>query len=118
MSSVAQHHRPAGFGLVEVIVALTILSIGMLALTGAASVAQRSFIGARALQEGTDAAAVVLDSLMREPSPLPGTRRVGRADAQWSIGQDSVAMTIRLTIRVSDGARVRRLDFHASHGAR
>lgn len=114
----ATRHQPAGFSLVELIVALTILSIGMLALTGAAAVAQRSFIGARALQEGTDAAAAVLDSLMREPSPVDGTRRVGRADAQWSIRQDSVATDILLTIRVHDGARVRRLDFHASHRAR
>jgi prepilin-type N-terminal cleavage/methylation domain-containing protein len=118
MIPATQSHHAAGFGLVELIVALTILSIGMLALTGAASVAQRSFIGARALQEGTDAAAAVLDSLMREPSPVAGTRRVGRADAQWSIGQDSVATSIFLTIRVNDGARSRRLDFHASHRAR
>lgn len=113
-----QNHRPAGFGLVEVIVALTILSIGLLALTGAAAVAQRSFIGARALQEGTDAAAAVLDSLMREPSPANGARRVGRADTQWAIRQDSVATNILLTVLVSDGAHVRRLDFHASHHAR
>ncbi|HSJ30455.1 MAG TPA: prepilin-type N-terminal cleavage/methylation domain-containing protein [Longimicrobiales bacterium] len=113
-----QSHRPAGFGLVEVIVALTILSIGLLALTGAAAVAQRSFIGARALQEGTDAAAAVLDSLMREPAPVDGARRVGRVDAQWAIRQDSVATNILLTVVVSDGARLRRLDFRASHHAR
>ncbi|HSK19351.1 MAG TPA: prepilin-type N-terminal cleavage/methylation domain-containing protein [Longimicrobiales bacterium] len=118
MISATQNRHPAGFGLVELIVALTILSIGMLALTGAASVAQRSFIGARALQEGTDAAAALLDSLMSETSPVAGTRRVGRADAQWSIGRDSVATNILLTIRVNDGASIRRLDFHASHRAR
>lgn len=114
----AMQNRPAGFGLVEVIVALTILSIGLLALTGAAAVAQRSFIGALALQEGTDAAAAVIDSLMREPAPVDGGRRVGRADAQWAIRQDSVATNILLTVRVGDGDRVHRLDFHASHRAR
>ena len=113
-----RNRHVAGFGLVEVIVALTILSIGMLALTGAAAVAQRSFIGARALQEGTDAAAAVIDSLMREPAPANGTRQIGRVDAQWTIQQDSVATNILLTILVTDGARVRRLDFHASHQAR
>ena len=114
----ARENHPAGFGLVEVIVALTILSIGILALTGAASVAQRSFSDARALQEGTDAAAAVIDSLMREPSPIDGARRIGRAAAQWTIQPDSVATNILLTILVGDGPRARRLDFHASHRAR
>jgi prepilin-type N-terminal cleavage/methylation domain-containing protein len=107
-----------GFGLVELIVALTILSIGLLALTGAAAVAQRSFVHAHALEEGVEVAAMVLDSLMREPAPVAGEHRQGRTRAQWSIETDSVVTLIRLEITVQEGSREQRLAFHASHHAR
>lgn len=108
----------SGFGLVELLVALTILSFGLLALTGAAAVAQRSFIGAQAMEDGTSAAALVLDSLMREPAPVAGERQDGRTIARWLVQQDSVATVINVTITVSDGARQRQLTFRAVHHAR
>ncbi|MBR9989778.1 MAG: prepilin-type N-terminal cleavage/methylation domain-containing protein [Gemmatimonadetes bacterium] len=109
---------PGGFGLVELIVALTILSFGLLALTGAAAVSQRSFMGARAMEEGTDIAALVLDSLMREPVPASGDRNDGRSRAEWTVQEDSVSTTINLTVTVADGAREQQLTFHAVHSAR
>jgi prepilin-type N-terminal cleavage/methylation domain-containing protein len=128
-SSVADHDRrahaglnrddrSAGFGLIELIVALMILSVGLLALTGAAAVAQRSLVGAQALEEGVDAAALVLDSLMRDPAPAAGARWAGRTRVQWSVEPDSIADMIRLTVTVRDGTRERQLTFHASHRAR
>jgi prepilin-type N-terminal cleavage/methylation domain-containing protein len=108
----------AGFGLVELIVALLILSIGLLALTGAAAVAQRSLTGARVHEAGAETAALVLDSLMREAAPEPGARRHGPVVARWGIREDSTAMRIDLTISVLDGSRARRLTFRAIHHAR
>lgn len=118
MGTTAGHRlecRGTGFGLVELVVALTILSIGLLALTGTAAVTQRSLMGARAMQEGTDAAALVLDSLMRVAAPTDGSRIFGRTNAEWSVQDDSVATRIHLTVSVADGARERQLTFRAVH---
>lgn len=110
--------RRPGFGLVELIVALLILSIGLVALTGAAAVAQRSLTGARSHEAAAETAALVLDSLMREAAPEPGERRHGPAVARWGIREDSTAVRIDLTISVLDGPRARRLTFSAIHHAR
>lgn len=110
--------RRSGFGLVELIVALTILSFGLLALTGAAAVAQRSFISAQAMEDGTSMAALVIDSLMRVPAPVAGERQEGRTRARWLVQEDSAASVIDVTVTVSDGARQRQLTFRAVHHAR
>lgn len=117
MSTRLAHGCRKGFGLVELVVALMILSIGLLALTGAAAVAQRSLNSARALEEGADVAEVVLDSLLREPAPAAGDRIVGRTKAQWSVQVDSTAVTIHLTATVNSGARERQITFRAIHHA-
>lgn len=108
----------AGFGLVELIVALLILSIGLVALTGAAAVAQRSLTGARAFEEAAETAELVLDSLMREAAPVSGERRAGRTAVHWTVLDDSIAVRIDLTVSVLDGPRERRLKFTATHRAR
>jgi prepilin-type N-terminal cleavage/methylation domain-containing protein len=110
--------RQPGFSLVELVVAMTILTISLVGLAGAAAVAHRSFIGAGALEHGIDAAAFVLDSLMREPAPTDGERRSGSATARWTVVADSIATGIRLTVRVADGDRARELSFHATHHAK
>lgn len=110
-------HGRSGFGLIELVVALMILSIGLLALTGAAAVAQRSLNTAQALEEGADIAEVVLDSLLREPAPAAGDRTVGRTKTQWTIHPDSTAVTIHLTATVIAGAATRQITFRAIHHA-
>jgi prepilin-type N-terminal cleavage/methylation domain-containing protein len=107
-----------GFSLVELVVAMTLLTISLVGLAGAAAVAQRSFSGAEAVEKGTDAAALVLDSLMRERAPADGARRIGDAAARWTVVQDSVATAISLTIRIDDGRRPRELSFYATHHAK
>lgn len=107
-----------GFSLVELVVALTLLTISLVGLAGAAAVAQRSFIGAEAMERGTDAAALVLDSLMREHDPQDGARRIGAAAARWTVVHDSVATAILLTVRIDDGGRMRELSFRATHHAK
>ena len=107
-----------GFSLVELVVAMTLLTISLVGLAGAAAVAQRSFNGAEALERGTDAAAIVLDSLMREHAPADGARSVGAAAARWTVVHDSVATAISLTIRIDNGGRARVLSFYATHHAK
>lgn len=110
--------RSEGFGLVELVVGLTILSVALLGLAGAAAVAHRSFIGAEALEQATDAAAMVLDSLMREETPVDGERRHGSAVVRWVVRQDSASTKIALSVDVAEGARTRRLTFDATHRVR
>lgn len=110
--------RQQGFSLVELVVAMTILTIGLVGLAGAAAVAHRSFIEAAALEHGIDAAAFVLDSLIREPTPADGERHLGAAFARWTVAADSIATGITLTIRVADGERERELSFYATHHAK
>ncbi|HEX6308347.1 MAG TPA: prepilin-type N-terminal cleavage/methylation domain-containing protein [Longimicrobiales bacterium] len=108
----------AGFTLVELIVGLTILSITLLGLAGAAAVAHRSFRGAAAVGRGTDAAALVLDSLLREANPMDGQRQEARATLRWTVRGDSTGTHIDLVVDVPDGARVRTLAFAVLHHAR
>jgi prepilin-type N-terminal cleavage/methylation domain-containing protein len=107
-----------GFSLVELVVAMTLLTISLVGLAGAAAVAQRTFSGTEAMEMGTDAAALVLDSLMREHAPADGARRIGAAAARWSVVHDSVATAISLTISIDDGGRARELSFYATHHAK
>ena len=72
-------------GLIELIVAMTILSVGVLGLAGAATFAQRSFASAEAIELGAEAAAEVIDSLLREPRPVTGARQIGIAHVSWTV---------------------------------
>jgi hypothetical protein len=96
---------------------MTILTISLVGLAGAAAVAHRSFIGAGAMEHGIDAAALVLDSLIREPAPADGERHFGSATARWTVAADSIATDITLTVRIADGDRQRELSFYATHHA-
>lgn len=108
----------AGFSLIELIVALTILSITLLGLAGAAAVAYRSFTDAEVIEHATEAAAAVLDSLLREPAPRGGVREEPGRRMQWQVREDSLFMHIDLTITVPLGAKERVLTFTAVHHAR
>ena len=107
-----------GSGMIELIVALTLLSIGLLGLAAAAAVAQRSFTGSHAVEQGAEAAAFVLDSLVREPAPVPGSRDFGRARVTWFVENDSTAVVIVLSVNVPSGAGNRELTFRTVHAAR
>ena len=74
----------AGMSLVELVVALTVLAIGVLGLVGAAAVAHRAFTSADGLERATRAASVVIDSLMREPEPSAGERIVDGLTVAWA----------------------------------
>jgi prepilin-type N-terminal cleavage/methylation domain-containing protein len=103
----------SGFGLIELIVALTVFSVGMLALTGAATMAQRAFASAAAIERAAHLAAAVIDSLLRQPLPAGGERTQPGAIARWTIASDSAAYRVELGVEVTDGGRTRHFDFSA-----
>ena len=105
-----------GFGLIELVVALTILAIGVLGLAAAALMAQRAFMTADALQRAGTAATVVLDSLMQQTDPVSGERIVDNVTVRWitrSAGRDLTA--IDLSAELHDGGALRTVNYHASH---
>jgi hypothetical protein len=92
----------SGASLVELIVALTVFTVGLLGLAGVASVVQRSFALAATLERGSDLVAEVLDSLLRVPQPVAGSRRADHEVAvSWTVEQDSV---IRIRASVTGAA--------------
>ena len=105
-----------GFGLIELVVALTILAIGVLGLAAAALMAQRAFMTADALQRAAVAATVVLDSLMQQTDPVSGERTIDNVTVRWTAratGRDLTA--IELSAELLDGGALRTVNYHASH---
>lgn len=109
--------RSPGMSLVELIVAMTVLSIGVLGLAGAALLGQRTFATAAAVERAVGAASVVLDSLMHVPAPTAGAIAMAGADVDWSVAAED-PRAITLNVHVVDGVRRRTLTFHAVHSER
>jgi prepilin-type N-terminal cleavage/methylation domain-containing protein len=92
---------PAGFSLVELVVALLILSMALVALTGSALLAQRSLEEAAAAEAATRAVSLVADSLMAESTPGPGTRQVDHVEVAWTVAEDDGIETFAVSARVA-----------------
>jgi prepilin-type N-terminal cleavage/methylation domain-containing protein len=102
-----------GFSLVELLVALTVLGVGILGLVAAATTAQRSFAVAAAEERATRAAAVVMDSLLRESAPAAGERQLFGVNVSWATTAHGEYMDIVTTAEVARGSNTRSLEFHA-----
>jgi prepilin-type N-terminal cleavage/methylation domain-containing protein len=68
----------AGFTLVEVLVALTILAVGVLGTAATLLAARRALVAAERLHVATQAGAGIADSLLRS-----GVVSAGALDAEW-----------------------------------
>jgi prepilin-type N-terminal cleavage/methylation domain-containing protein len=86
-----------GFSLVELVVALTLLSIAMVALAGTAALAQRTFAEAEIMERSVNAASVVLDSLAHAPAPVGGQRIVDDVAVEWTVTPAGPALRIDLS---------------------
>jgi prepilin-type N-terminal cleavage/methylation domain-containing protein len=102
-----------GFSLVELIVALTVLGVGTLGLVAAATAAQRSFAVADAEERATRAAAVVMDSLLRDRAPAAGERHLLGLNVSWETIADGEYTDIITTTEVTHGPGTRPLEFRA-----
>jgi prepilin-type N-terminal cleavage/methylation domain-containing protein len=102
-----------GFSLVELLVALTALGVGILGLVAAATAAQRSFAVAAAEERATRAAAVVMDSLLRDSAPAAGERQILGLSVSWKTTADGEYMDIITTTEAAHGSITRPLEFRA-----
>jgi prepilin-type N-terminal cleavage/methylation domain-containing protein len=109
----ARCHR-RGFGLVELIVALTVFAIGILGLAGAAVLAHRSFNEADGIERAARVAEILLDSLVRADTVADGEVREPGFAARWTVAQDSAIAVVTLRVELSAGAGTRELEFSAA----
>jgi hypothetical protein len=105
--------RQAGFGMVELVVAMTLLAVGVLGLAAAAALASRSLNSSAASDRATRAVAAVLDSLVHVGVPSAGERTADGVTVRWVTQHDSALVAIRATVEVSDPHGTRRIDYHA-----
>jgi prepilin-type N-terminal cleavage/methylation domain-containing protein len=102
-----------GFSLVELIVAITVLGVGILGLVAAATAAQRSFATAAAEERATRAAAVIMDSLLRVSAPASGERQLFGVNVSWETTADDATIDIVTIAEAYHGSYVRKLEFRA-----
>ena len=77
--------RPGGFTLVEVLVALTLLAVGVLGAVGTLLGARRALLAAERLHVATQAAADVADSLLAGGEAGGGERSAAWGRVVWSV---------------------------------
>ena len=89
-----------GFALAEVVVALVILTMGLLALAGSAVVAARTLAAAAELEDAVAVAEGVADSLLSMGYAGPDSARLDVGWVRWSAGP-----TGDVTVEVANGGR-------------
>ena len=87
-----------GFSLVEVIVAMTLLSIGALAVAASSILSLQTFTRAEIQERALREAEAILDSLINHESHSAGSRSVADAQLSWTGGNSSGALTV--TVRL------------------
>lgn len=91
----------AGFTLMEVVVALLLLEVGVLAAAGTLQVASRTLAEAERLERAVVEAGGVLDSLGRVSGPSAGSRSLPFGEVAWSVDDSG---TVTLTAETLAGA--------------
>jgi prepilin-type N-terminal cleavage/methylation domain-containing protein len=107
----------SGFSLVELTVAMTILAVGILALAGTASHAQRAFAHGAATEKVARVAAAVIDSLLTEPRPTAGMRESDNVRLRWTVTEAGGLIRIFTTVEVHDGASMVQYAFRSARVA-
>lgn len=88
-----------GFTLVEVAVALVVLSVGVLGAAGVATLAIRTLAVARETETGAGLILEVADSLARVGVAGSGAREDFRGRVTWTLEGGGTAVRVRLTAR-------------------
>ena len=104
--------------LLEVVVAMLLAGIGLVATAGAALFAQRTLAGTALIDRITRDAATVLDSLAAHPQPASGERTDGGLLLRWTVAADSMGKRLRLEVQARHGPRSLRLTFDGRHAPR
>lgn len=79
-----------GFTLLEVVVAILVLEIGVLAVLGTLTVASRNLTRAARLERAVATTESVLDSLTGTSAPADGALNVPGGHVEWTVGPDGV----------------------------
>lgn len=103
-----------GFGLVEAIVALVLLSVGLLGLVGTAVVAQRSFNRAAAVERSARIAGALIDSLLTADHAVDGARTQHGVAVSWTVSRASGLVAVTAEIVSVHGAASYRSRWEAS----
>src|SRR5262245_5695629 len=97
--------KRSGFAPTEVIVALTLLRVGLLGVAGSAVLATRLLHEGDAEERAMSAALPVLDSLSLLRTPVSGSQQAGSVHLAWTVSTDSVGIsTIDLTLTYPSGS--------------
>ena len=83
-----------GFSLVEIIVALTLLSVAMLGIAGSGLLATRLLAQAELHRTATTRAVSILDSLVMNDIVGSGRVRVAAYDIEWSAATDNAVVRV------------------------
>lgn len=88
----------SGFSLAEVIVAMTLLSIGTLAVAATGFVSAQAFSRAELQERVLREAEAILDSLVASPQSGAGARTMHGASLVWTAADSTAAVTMRVTL--------------------
>jgi Tfp pilus assembly protein PilV len=101
--------------MVELVVAMTLLAVGVLGLVAAAAVAARAIHGADERERAARAVATLADSLLAEAEPASGERLQQGVPVRWSVGGDSALLVINVEVELDPpGAALRRVHYRAA----
>jgi prepilin-type N-terminal cleavage/methylation domain-containing protein len=94
--------RPA-FTLVELLVALAVLGVGILALAATASLVAGHVGDGGQLTSAAHVARTTLDSLTARPCAelVGGSRTAARAEVAWRVTRDSLAAAVQVSVSSS-----------------
>jgi prepilin-type N-terminal cleavage/methylation domain-containing protein len=105
-----------GFSLIEVLIAMTLLSVALLGVAGSAAMASQVLRQAQMRERSTLEALQIIDSLTREPQPVPGQRLIGNLTLRWVVTRSSNGTdAIDLTVEYLEGNAIRSVRFRAAH---
>ena len=96
----------SGFTLIEVVVALLLLEVAVLAAAGTLQVASRTLGEAERVERAVVEASGILDSLAGAPGAGAGSRTLPFGGVTWAV--DS-AGTVTLEVRTGEGVRLLRV---------
>jgi len=106
--------RP-GFTLVEMVVAIVVFSVGVLALAATAALVAGHIGDGGRLTNSAHAARSVLDSLASRPCDelASGSTSRSSADVRWRVARDSTAARVELSVVTSLRRRQLQRDYQA-----
>ena len=87
--------RRGGFGLVEVVVAMSLVAVGVMSVGAGAAFSTRLLRTSENHEDAARIAEALLDSIAYAPMHEDGTLSEGRFDARWEADNATVHVTIR-----------------------